>query len=128
MFSESIYNDCFSIAKYNKEKTMNQMREKIFFDNESWCKDKKKLYEMYSETKNELKDKNKKLHDLFYKNKKIYLYNILEQFDIVNFIQIPKFCDKTKITNGRFVWFDGNSKCFIGETNSEYYIAKWSGS
>ncbi len=35
---------------------------------------------------------------------------------------------KIKIINGKFVWFDGNGKCFIGETDDAYYVANWFGS
>jgi len=140
IFSESIYDsinkqmikhncdDCFIITKYNKEKTMNQMRLFIFFEDYYDNQHKKQISKWYSEEKIRLKDINRKLHKLFYKEKEQYFYNILEQFNVVEFIQVPKCCKNIKINNGRFVIFDGNTKYFIGETKNEYYVAKWNGS
>jgi hypothetical protein len=146
IFSESVYepknkwrvnhyrDDGFSITKYSKDKTINQTREMLFFENQSWCTysngkiNKGRLSQLFSDEKNRLKDINRELHELFYKEKVKYLDNILELYGVIEFIQLPKCCSNIKIIDGRFVWADGNSKCFIGETNDAYYVANWYGS
>lgn len=75
-----------------------------------------------------MKSKNKNLHKLFYKEKVKCLHSVLESYNVIEFIQVPKCLRNIKITNGRFVWFDGNGKCFIGESNNAYYVANWYGS
>lgn len=64
IFSESVYepkdkqsvkhycDDGFSITKYNKEKTMNQMREMLYFSSENWCTNKGQLIKMFTDEKN----------------------------------------------------------------------------
>jgi hypothetical protein len=146
IFSESVYepkdkwwvnhycDDVFSITKYSKDKTINQMREMLFFESQSGCTysngkiNKGRLSQLFFDVKNSLKDINRELYELFYREKVKYLDNILERYGVIKFIQVPKCCSKIKIINGRFVWTDGNSICFIGETNDAYYVANWYGS
>ena len=122
-------NDSYILNKQSKNIPINQLRRDLFFSSNDWCKDKGKLIKLYTDHKQNalLKEKNTQLHGLFYKSKPLFLYKVLEMFDVVDFIQIPK-CFKIKINNARFVWYDGNEKCLIGETDDEYYIFFYSGS
>ena len=121
--------DKYILRKQPKNIPINQLRRDLFFTNNNWCKDKGKLIKLYTDHKQDtlLKEKNTQLHKLFYKSKTLFLYKILEMFDAVDFIQIPN-CFKIKINNARFVWYNSNQKCLIGETDDEYYIYFYSGS
>ena len=137
VFTESVYNtkylehycdDSFSIYQYKKDRTFNEMRRDVYFESQAnSLSDITDLTFCYGQQKNELKQKNKLLHDLFFNNKKIKIGKIIKDFDIVEVNQTPN-AFKKEISNGRFIFYDGNSICFLGEDDTHFYIVHWSGS
>jgi len=121
LFAENVYSpkylehycdDSFSIYQYKKDRTFNEMRRDVYIESQgegytdiadlTWC---------YGHQKQELKPKNKLLHDLFYNNKKIKIGSIIKNFDIVEVNQTPN-AFKKEISNGRFIYYDGSQKLY----------------
>lgn len=121
--------DNINLFMYQKNITLDELRRNLFYESQSWCNDKNKLILMYTENKNNdlLKSKNKELHNFFYNKKSSMLDVVLEKFNVLEFIQVPK-CFKIPITNARFAWYDGNCLCFVGEANDNFFVIHWSGS
>lgn len=121
--------DIYKLIKYPKNKTINEMRRDLYIEKEMPNDNISELIKSYTEIKNNhyIKEKNKELYILLYNEKMIYLHKLLELKNIIKFNSIPN-CFKIQIINARFVWDDGNSMCFIGESESDYYVIKWYGS
>lgn len=60
-------------------------------------------------------------------NNKIKIYNIVEDYNIVYMNKIPK-AFKKEISNGRFILYDGNAKCFLCYDDTYFYLLDWRGS
>lgn len=118
----------FIISRYNKVKKFDEMRRDIFFESEDWCKNTKKLIDMYVSQKNEMKEKNKLMHDIFRKNKSVSIKTIIDDFN-ADLSLVDKNCNcLNKIINGRYLWSDGNGICFLAEDDNYYYKMNWYGS
>ena len=137
LFTESLYNepiylehysdDVCKLTQYTKDRTFNEMRRDVFFDSCNSLKNEKELTLEYTSYKNDLKQKNKLLHDLFLKNNKIKISTIIKDFDIVEINKTPN-AFKKEVSNGRFIYYDGNSIMFLGEDDLYFYVIDWQGS
>lgn len=137
LFSESCYNDTkhfvhylddlHKLYQFPKDRTFNEIRRDIYFDRcKDYMTDNSELILMYTQHKNELKEENKKFHDLFRTGKQ-KLYKVLQDFNIAEFNNVP-YHFNIDITNGRLIEYDGNTKIFVCEDENNYYSYDWSGS
>lgn len=124
-YGESTY----ELLQYEKTIPLNQFRRNIFFNTLDYYKNDNEKIKLYTKSKNNryIKEKNRKLHHMFYKNKEMLLSDILIKFSGIEFINVPK-CFKIKIKCGKFLWYDGNQKCFVGESDDKYYVCKYNSS
>ena len=69
-YIEHYCDDELSVYQYNKDRTFNEMRRDIYYDiRQNEFSNKYELLKWYSNTRNNLKDKNRKLHYTFLNNK-----------------------------------------------------------
>jgi hypothetical protein len=122
------YDNQFSMYRYNKDRTFNEMRRDVYYHmySNGYNYSNIELLKCYTDTKNELKKRNKLLHDLFLNNK-TKIYNIVEDYNIVYLNKIPK-AFKKEILNGRFILYNGNSICFLCCDDMYFYLLDWRGS
>lgn len=131
-YFEHYCDDQFSMYQYKKDRTFNEMRRDIYFDNfYQWYKGSdnitEKLTKDYTETKNELKQKNKLLHELFLDNKTHKIIKLVNDFEIISVVDIPKAFNKT-VSNARIIDYNGNSKCLLCCDDMYFYVLDWGGS
>jgi hypothetical protein len=82
------------------------------------------LTNSYTETKNELKQKNKLLHKLFLDNKTHKIIKLVNNFEIISVVDIPKAFNKT-VSNARIIDYNGNSKCLLCCDDMYFYVLDW---
>jgi hypothetical protein len=124
--------DQFIMYRYKKDRPFNEMRRDIYFNQfYQWYNGTdnmtEKLTKDYTNTKNELKQQNKSLHELFLNNMTHKIIKIVRDFNIVDVIKIPDVFN-TEISNGRFNDYDGNGKCFLCCDDMYFYLLDWQGS
>ena len=115
-----------SIYKFPKTKlnmTFNEFRQELFYKEENWVSNKGKLFKMYTEDRLGHKEVNKKLHDQFYKFKKLNFTIILKDHLLHTWTYLPKKLD-FNITNARHIGYnDSDDKSIIAEDNTHFYYA-----
>jgi len=104
--------DQFIMYRYKKDRPFNEMRRDVYFNQfYQWYNGTdnmtEKLTKDYTNTKNELKQQNKSLHELFLNNTTHKIIKIVRDFNIVDVIKTPDAFN-TEISNGRFITYDGN--------------------
>lgn len=124
--------DQFIMYRYKKDRPFNEMRRDIYFNQfYQWYNGTdnmtEKLTKDYTNTKNELKQQNKLLHELFLNNTTHKIIKIVRDFNIVDVAKIPDAFN-TKISNGRFITYDGNGKCFLCCDDKYFCLLDWQGS
>lgn len=137
LFNESIYSNKKIIEHYCddnyilyyliKDRPFNKMRQDIYYNiyqNELTISD---LIKSFTKEKKELKKINKQIRYYIRNNNKKF-YELLENFNIVEFNETPPNIFKKIIKDGRLIRFDGNEKWLLVETENEYLFFKYSGS
>jgi hypothetical protein len=139
LFSEGAYeqnyiehgcDNVYSLYKYDKCKTIKQMKRDLFFEFQSDYFDKKQLLEMYTRCKNYdyLKKENNYLHKLYFNNYNKKLSKILEDLGLVIWIKKPPTCFDVNIKCCTYSWKDGNEFCLIAVADNKNYVIHWNGS
>ena len=131
-YFEHYCDDQFLMYQYKKDRTFNEMRRDVYFcmymsGYEGYDKIVAELTEFYTETKNELKQKNKSLHELFLNNKTHKIIKLVNDFDILSVVDIPKAFNKT-VLNARIIDYNGNSMCLLCCDDMYFYVLDWGGS
>lgn len=120
------------IYRFPKDKlniTFNEFRQNIYFYQQNWNHNKGELIKWFTEDKLTHKENNKKLHDLFYRYKKINFKKILDDFLYLHtWIGFPKRLD-FNVINARYVGInDGNEQSIVAEDELNFYYAESYGS
>jgi len=123
---EHLCEDFCLLTRYPKDRTFAQMRRDVYFAADWWSSTQKERHADYIATRNDLKPINKELRELFI-GKSQRLDNVLTQFRVIRFLQIPK-CFKIQITEARFLRRDGNTQKLLCADNDFYYCIDWTGS
>jgi hypothetical protein len=137
MFNESFYSnkkyikhncdDNYILYYFIKDRKINQMRQDIYFNiyqNELTISN---LIKSFTKEKRELKKINTQIR-YYVRNNNKKLYELLEDFNIVEFNETPPNIFKKIIKDAKLIIFDGNEKWLLVETDIEYLFLKYSGS
>ena len=131
-YFEHYCDDQFIMYQFVKDRPFNEMRRDIYFDKfyqlyEGYDNITEELTKNYTDTKYELKQQNKLLHELFLNNKTHKIIKLVKDFNIVHVNKIPNAFTK-EISNGRFILYDGNAKSLLCCDDSYFYLLDWQGS
>jgi hypothetical protein len=124
--------DIIQFYEHPKDRTMNEIRRDIYYQLDTESKTNKERIEHYTTHKQNvfLKEKNKKMHDYFYRATNKRWIDFIQDFHFFQWNKhpiIPNFLYKP-IVNGRFVLYDGNEIRFVGDSIDSYILYRWSGS